>query len=40
MQSLYVRPGIQRLSEHAQDDDVLRLLEDLQEATSHYQVSL
>ena len=34
-------PGLQRLADHTQDDgDVYRLLEDLRETTSVYQVCL
>ena len=39
MQSLYGKLQLQRLADHVQDnEDVSTLLDDLQEAVSHYQV--
>jgi len=41
LRSLYGKPELQRLADHVQDDEgVSTLLEDLQEAVSHYQVCL
>jgi len=41
LRSLYGKPELQRLADQVQDnEDVSRLLENLQEAVSHYQVCL